>query len=63
MLQTYGYKKTPSNIIFKTLVVIDGIARFLDGLNKVNNKFVKAMKFVILAGILVLAYYLIKKYL
>lgn len=63
MLQTYGYKKTPSSVIFKTLVVIDGIARFLDGLNKVNNKFVKAMKFVILAGILALAYYLIKKYL
>jgi hypothetical protein len=63
MLQGYGYKKTPSSFFFKCIVVIDGIARFLDGLNKVNNKLVKAMKWIIGMGVIVGAYFLIKLYL
>jgi len=63
MLQKYNYEKTPSDIVFKVIVFFDGSARLWDSLNKANNKFVKAMKFVIIAGVLVAAYYLIKTYL
>lgn len=63
MLQKYNYEKTPSDIVFKVIVFFDGSARLWDSLNRANNKFIKAMKFVIIAGILVLVYYLIKKYL
>lgn len=63
MLQKYNYEKTPSDIVFKVIVFFDGSARLWDSLNRANNKFIKAMKFVIIAGILALVYYLIKKYL
>lgn len=63
MLQGYGFKKTPSNLVFKVVVFLDGAARFLDGLNKANNKLVKALKWFIIVGAGVGIYFLIKKYL
>lgn len=63
MLQGYGFKKTPSNLVFKVVVFLDGAARFWDGLNKANNKLVKALKWFIIVGAGVGIYFLIKKYL
>lgn len=62
MLKKYGYDKTPATWVFRSIVFFDGAARFLDALNKANNKLFKALKFVIIAGVLVGAYALIKKY-
>ena len=62
MLANYGFKKTPSSFVFYIIVFFDGTARFLDGVNKANNKLIKALKYIIIIGILVGAYFLAKKY-
>lgn len=62
MLSNYGFKKTPSSFVFYIIVFFDGTARFLDGVNKANNKLIKALKYIIIIGILVGAYFLAKKY-
>lgn len=59
-LAKYGYNKTPSNVVFRTIIFIDGIVCFLEGLNKASNKLVKVMKWVIIAGLAVACYYIIK---
>ena len=59
-LHKYGYNKTPSSFVFRAIVFIDGIVCFLEGLNKASNKFVKAMKWVVVAGLAVACYYIIK---
>lgn len=59
-LTKYGYAKTPSNGVFKIIIIIDGVVCFLEGLNKASNKLVKVLKWGIIAGLAVACYYIIK---
>lgn len=60
MLKQYGFNKTPASWIFNTIVFLDGLARFFTGLDKANNKLIKALKFVIIGVLVVGVYHLIK---
>lgn len=60
MLKQYGFNKTPASWIFNTIVFLDGLARFFTGLDKANNKLIKALKFVIIGVIIVGIYHLMK---
>lgn len=60
MLKQYGFNKTPASWIFRSIVFLDGLARFFTGIDKANNKLIKALKYVFFGVIIVGIYHLIK---
>lgn len=52
-LSSYGFDSMPNSFVAKTILFLDAAKGFLEGINKVNNKLIKAMKYFIIAGLII----------
>ena len=48
-----GYSYLPNAFILKMLLAIDGVVSFFDGVGRVSNAIMKAIKWLIIGGVII----------